>query len=322
MKYLICLLQALSLLVLAPASAQPAWKPERPVSVIVPFAPGAAADTTIRIVSEELATALGQPIVVENRGGAAGVIGARAGAAAAPDGYTLIGGSDPPFTIIPHLQSVPYDPATAFNHVALVADVPLFLVVRKDLGVDNVRELVERAKQSPGSLTIASSGNGSSGHLAAELFKIMAGAPMLHVPYKGQVAAVSDVVAGRVDATFSSLGPVRQHVEAGNLKMLAVSTAKRFVALPEVPTVDEAGVPGFDIAVWIGFSAPAGTPPQAIARVNQEVNKILASPKIGEKLTSMGYVPLPGSPADMTQRLDSDYKRFGQLVKDAKISFE
>ncbi|NYT24379.1 tripartite tricarboxylate transporter substrate binding protein [Alcaligenaceae bacterium] len=322
MKYWISLLQALALIALSPAFAEPSWKPDRPVNMIVPFAPGAAADTTIRIVSEELATALGQPIVVENRGGAAGVIGTRAGATASADGYTLLGLSDPPLTIIPHLQSVPYDPATALDHVALIADVPLFLVVRKDLGANNVQELIQKAKEAPDSLTIASSGNGSSGHLAAELFKIMAAAPMLHVPYKGQVAAVSDVLAGRVDATFSSLGPVRQHVEADNLKMLAVSTAKRFVALPEVPTVAEAGVPGFDIAVWIGFSAPAGTPPEVITRVNQEVGKILRSPKLNERLTGMGYVPLPGSPADMKQRLDNDYERFGQLIKDAKISFE
>jgi tripartite-type tricarboxylate transporter receptor subunit TctC len=322
MKYLIGLLQTLLLFGLTPASAEPSWAPDRAVSVIVPFSPGAAADTTIRIVSEELAVALGQPIVVENRGGAAGVIGTRAGASATPDGYTLIGGSDPPFTIIPHLQNVPYNPATAFNHVALIADVPLFLVVRKDLKANNVHDLIELAQKSPDSLTIGSSGNGSSGHLAAELFKIMAKAPMLHVPYKGQVAAVSDVLAGRVDATFSSLGPVRQHVEAGNLKMLAVSTSKRFVGLPSVPTVDEAGVAGFDIAVWIGFSAAAGTPPKAIERINREVNTILRSDKVSQKLTGMGYVPAPGSSTDMTKRLEQDYKRFGQLIKDAKISFE
>ncbi|MGB6102724.1 MAG: tripartite tricarboxylate transporter substrate binding protein [Pusillimonas sp.] len=322
MKYLIRVLLTLLLSGLAPALAQPSWTPGHAVNVIVPFSPGAAADTTIRIVSEELAAALGQPVIVENRGGAAGVIGARAGAAATPDGYTLIGGSDPPFTIIPHLQNVPYDPATAFNHVALIADVPLFLVTRKDLGASNVQELIDLARKSPDSLTIASSGNGSSGHLAAELFKIMADAPMLHVPYKGQVAAVSDVLAGRVDATFSSLGPVRQHVEAGNLKMLAVSTAKRFVGLPDVPTVDEAGVGGFDIAVWIGFSAPAATPPEAIERFNTEVNEILKSPKISQKLTEMGYVPAAGSAADMTERLEQDYQRFGKLIQDAKISFE
>ncbi len=322
MKYLIGLLQTLLLFGLTPASAEPSWAPKHAISVIVPFSPGAAADTTVRIVSEELALAVGQPIVVENRGGAAGVIGARAGASATPDGYTLIGGSDPPFTIIPHLQNVPYDPATAFNHVALIADVPLFLAVRKDLKANNVQELIELAQKSPNSLTIGSSGNGSSGHLAAELFKIMAKAPMLHVPYKGQVAAVSDVLAGRVDATFSSLGPVRQHVEAGNLKMLAVSTSKRFVGLPGVPTVDEAGVAGFDIAVWIGLSAPAGTPPKAIERINKEVNTILTSDKISQKLTGMGYVPAPGSAADMTKRLEQDYTRFGQLIKDAKISFE
>jgi tripartite-type tricarboxylate transporter receptor subunit TctC len=322
MKYLIGLLQALSLSVLTPALAQPSWAPDRPVHVVVPFSPGAAADTTIRIVSEKLATALGQPVVVENRGGAAGVIGTRAGASATPNGYTLIGASDPPFTIIPHLQEVPYDPTTAFNHVALIADVPLFLVVKKDLAANSVQELVELAKKAPTSLTIGSSGNGSSGHLAAEFFKIMSGSKMLHVPYKGQVAAVSDVLAGRVDATFSSLGPVRQHVDAGKLKMLAVSTAKRFVGLPNVPTVDEAGVDGFNIAVWIGFSAPAATPPVVIDRVNKEVNTILKSTEVSEKLTTMGYVPAPGTAADMTQRLEQDYKRFGQLIRDAKISFE
>jgi len=322
MKFLIALLQALFLSLLAPTLAQASWTPDRAVHVVVPFSPGAAADTTVRIVGEKLATALGQPVVVENRGGAAGVIGARLGANASPDGYTLIGGSDPPFTIIPHLQAVPYDPTSAFNHVALIADVPLFLVVRKDLGVNSVKELVELAKKSSTSLTIASSGNGSSGHLAAELFKIMSGAKMLHVPYKGQVAAVSDVLAGRVDATFSSLGPVRQHVEAGKLTMLAVSTAQRFPGMPNVPTVDEAGVDGFDIAVWIGFSAPASTPAAAIERINKEVNTILKSPEISEKLTSMGYVPALGTAADMTQRLEQDYKRFGQLIKDAKITFE
>lgn len=322
MKYWLSLLQALTLLALSPAHAEPAWKPDRPISMIVPFSPGAAADTTIRIVSEELATALGQPIVVENRGGAAGVIGTRAGATAAPDGYTLLGLSDPPLTIIPHLQSVPYDPATALEHVALIADVPLFLVVRKDLDVNSVQELIQKAKDKPDSLTIASSGNGSSGHLAAELFKIEAGAPMLHVPYKGQVAAVSDLLAGRIDATFSSLGPVRQHVDAKNLKMLAVSTSQRFVALPDVPTVAESGVPGFDIAVWIGFSAPAGTPPAAITRINEEVGKILRSPELNERLTGMGYVPRPGTPADMKLRLDNDFARFGKLIKDANISFQ
>lgn len=322
MRFCITLLYVAAMSAVSPAYAEPAWKPDHQINVIVPFSPGAAADTTIRIVTNELSTALGQPVVVDNRGGAAGVIGTRAGASATPDGYTLLGLSDPPLTIIPHLQSVPYDPATALDHVALLADVPLFLVVRKDLGVDDVRGLIEKAKSSPDSLTIASSGSGSSGHLAAELFKIMAGAPMLHIPYKGQVAAVTDVLAGRVDATFSSLGPVRQHVEAGNLKMLGVSTKKRFVALPDVPTVDEAGVPGFDIAVWIGFSAPAGTPPVAISRINAEVGKILRSRKVSEKLTGMGYVPLPGSPEDMKRRLDDDYERFGKLIKDANITIK
>ncbi|WP_178372278.1 Bug family tripartite tricarboxylate transporter substrate binding protein [Pollutimonas bauzanensis] len=314
------MLHALLLFGATQAIGEPSWKPSRQLHVIVPFSPGAAADTTIRIVSEQLAAALNQAVVVENRGGAAGVIGTRAGAASPPDGYTLIGGSDPPFTIIPHLQEVPYDPLKAFSHVALVADVPLFLVVRKDLAVNDVRELMALADKKPGVLTIGSSGNGSSGHLAAELFKMKAHVNMLHVPYKGQVAAVSDVLAGRVDATFSSLGPVRQHVEAGNLKMLAVSTSKRFIGLPDVPTVDESGVPGFDIAVWVGFSAPAGTPEKAIERINGEINQILESPQINNKLTAMGYVPVMGTASDMARRIEKDYKRFGQLIRDAKIS--
>jgi len=301
-------------------AAHAQWTPDHPVRLLVPFAPAASADTTFRTVSDKLATALGQPVVVDNRPGAGGVLGTQMGSKSPADGYTLIGGSDPPFTINPHLQKVPYEPLKDFTPVSLLVEVPLFLVVRPGINASTVKELIAAAKAQPGKLTIASSGNGSSGHLAAELLMKRADINLLHVPYKGQAQAVMDVLGGRVDMTFSSLGPVQEHIRAGKLKLLAISTSKRIPNMPNVPTVAEAGVPDFDIGVWIGLLYPAGTPAAAVQRVSAEIDKILQLPEVRAKFEDYGYVVVGGPPERLAQRINGDYARFGKLIQDAKIT--
>ena len=305
----LCLIAA----AMAPSYAQ--WAPTKPIKMIVPYAPGGAADLTARLMAEQLALALGQPMIVENRAGGGGVIGADLLAKAVPDGYTISFGSDPPFTINPHLHTVPYDALKSFSHVSLVANLPLVLVVNpQKMPVKNVAELIALAKANPGKFTIASSGNGSSGHLAAELFKLEAGINLVHVPYKGQAPANTDMISGHVDVTFSSIGPATQHFKSGRLIPLAVSTSSRFSGLSEVPALAET-ITGFDIGVWIGLTYPAGTPQAAIDRISQESDKILHTPAVMERFKALGYVPVGGKPEVLKNRIESDYKRFGEIIR-------
>lgn len=291
------------------------WAPTKSIKMVVPYAPGGAADLTARLMAEQLSLALGQVVVIENRSGGGGIIGADVLAKATPDGYTISFGSDPPFTINPHLQKVPYDPLKSFSHVSLVANLPLVLVVNpQKMPVKNVAELIALAKANPGKFTIASSGNGSSGHLAAELFKHEAGINLVHVPYRGQAPANTDMISGHVDVTFSSIGAASQHFKSGRLVPLAVSTSARFSGLPEVPALSET-VPGFDLGVWLGLTYPAGTPQAAIDRINQESDKILKNPVVMKRFEALGYVPVGGKPEVLTNRVNSDYRRFGELIK-------
>lgn len=299
---------------LAP-SVHAQWTPTKSIKMVVPYAPGGAADLTARLMAEQLSLALGQTVIVENRAGGGGIIGADVLAKAAPDGYTISFGSDPPFTINPHLQKVPYDPLKSFSHVSLVANLPLVLVVNpQKMPVKSAAELIALAKANPGKFTIASSGNGSSGHLAAELFKHEAGINLVHVPYRGQAPANTDMISGHVDVTFSSIGAASQHFKSGRLIPLAVSTSSRFSGLPEVPALSET-VPGFDVGVWLGLTYPAGTPQAAIDRINQESDKILKNPAVMQRFEALGYVPVGGKPEVLTNRVDSDYRRFGELIK-------
>jgi len=299
---------------LAP-TAYAQWVPTKSIRMIVPYAPGGAADLTARLMAEQLTIALGQTVIVENRAGGGGIIGADALAKAVPDGYTISFGSDPPFTINPHLQKVPYDPIKSFSHVSLVANLPLVLVVNpQKMSVKSVSELVALAKANPGKFTIASSGNGSSGHLAAELFKHEAGINLVHVPYRGQAPANTDMISGHVDVTFSSIGAAAQHFKSGRLIPLAVSTRNRFSGLPDVPALSEA-VPGFDIGVWLGLTYPAGTPQAAIDRINQESDKILKTPAVIQRFEALGYVPIGGKPDVLIDRVNSDYRRFGEVIR-------
>jgi len=323
MKQMLCNIGALAAAVLLSSVAAAQWTPTKHVKMLVPFAAAGAADITARAVSDKLATALGQPVVVDNRGGAGGVIGTEMGAKSAPDGYTLIVGSDPPFTINPHLQKVPYDPLRDFEHVSLIADVPLLLVINPEkVKANNLKELIALAKASPSKFTIASSGSGSSGHLAAELLKHEAGIDLVHVPYKGQAQALTDVIGGQTDMVFSSIGASIQHLKTGKLKALGISVTKRFAVLPDVPTLAEAGLPGYDLGVWIGASYPAGTPKAAVERVNAEISKILQTPDLRARFAELGYVPVGGKPEVLTQRIAKDYALFGKLIRDAKIQSE
>ena len=314
---------ALFALTLVSGSAVAQWAPTQSIRMLTPYAPGGAADIVARIVADKLSPALGQPVVVENRGGAGGIIGTELGAKAPPDGHTLIFGSDPPYTINPHLQKVPYDPLKAFEHVSLTVNVPLLLVVNPTrVPMAGVKELVAAARANPGKYTIASSGNGSSGHLAAELFKSLAGINLVHVAYKGQAPANTDVLGGQVDMTFTSVGASLQHLKTGRLKALAISTAKRFPSLPDLPTMAESGVTGYDIGVWLGASYPAGTPRAAVERINAEINKMLEMPDVRARLDTLGYVPAGGRPEVLTRRIESDYALFGKLIRENNIKGE
>ncbi|HYC45622.1 MAG TPA: tripartite tricarboxylate transporter substrate binding protein [Burkholderiales bacterium] len=298
------------------------WTPSKPIKMIVPFSPAGAADITARSVSDKLAAALGQPVVVDNRGGAGGIIGTEVGAKSPPDGYTLIVGSDPPYTINPHLQKVPYDPLRDFEHVSLIAEVPLLLLVNPGrVPANNLKELITLAKANPGKYTMASSGSGSSGHLAGELLKHEARIDLVHVPYKGQAQALTDVIGGQTDMVFSSIGAALQHLKTRKLKAIGISVTKRFAVLPDVPTLAEAGLPGYDLGVWIGASYPAGTPKAAVERVNAEINRILDMPEVRARFAELGYVPVGGKP-EVLARIEKDYALFGKLIRDAKIKAE
>ena len=266
---------ALAAALLMGVQARAEWKPDRPIRLIVPFAPGAATDISARTISTQLAAMLGQPIVIENQGVASGVVGTEAGAKAAPDGYTWTLAHDPPFTILPNVRKLRYDPVKDFEPVAMIATIPMLLVVRPDLRVNSVKELIELARAQPGKITFASSGIGATAHLAAELFKHESKIDILHVPYKGGAQAITDLLGGQVDMVFISFGPVIQHIRSGKLKALGVSVPRRYASLPEVPTIAESGLPGFDFSVWTGIAVPAGTPKEVRETINAAVAKVL-----------------------------------------------
>ena len=295
------------------------WSPTKPIRLIMPYNPGGSGDITMRILLDRLTAALGQPLVNDYRGGAGGVIGTEAGAKAAPDGYNLVFGSDAPFTIIPHLQKVPYNPLKDFEHVSLIASLPLVLVVHPSVPAKNLQELIALAKSKPGQMTVGSNGNGSSGHLASELLKSEAKIDIVHVPYKGQAQVVTDLVGGQVNMVFSSVGPVEQHVKAGKLRAIAVTTPNRFAGMAGVPTMAESGLPQFTIGVWLGILAPLGTPKPVLARINAEMSKVLAVPEVRERFATLGYEAVGGDASLLRDRIESDYQKWGKLIRDANI---
>lgn len=304
------------------AQAQTAAWPNKPLRVIVNFPPGGAADQLARAIGVPLAEALGQPVVVENRGGANGNIGGEAVAKAPNDGYTLLMSSGGMVSVNPHLYpKMSFDPAKDLVPVAAAARVLVFLEVKPTLPVNNVREFLAYLKANPGKLSFGTPGNGSSPHLATEMMKAQTNTFAVHVPYRGAAPAMQDLLGGQLDFMFDP-GIGLQHVKAGKLKLLAVGSAKRSPLFPDVPTLDEAGLKGFDADTWFGFYAPAGTPPEVITRLNREINKILGSQAVKDRILAIGGVPAPMSPSDFNMRASIDGARFGALIRARNIKAE
>ena len=292
MKRFVPALVFLSLWTAAPAAAQ-AW-PAKPVRIIAPFAPGGGADTLGRLVGAKLSESLGQTFVVENRAGAGGVIGSDVAAKSAPDGYTLVVSGVASHAIAPSLSKVPFDPLRDFTHIALIGGPPALLAVHPSLPAKDVKGFVALAKARPGQLTYGSPGNGTQGHLVAELFKRSAGIDIRHVPYKGAAIAVVDVVAGHIDSISTTLSTAATQIRAGRLRGLAISSTERLPAYPQLATFRERGFPTIVATVWFGLSAPAGLPPEIATRLESEVKKIVQLPDVRERLRAEGIEPARG----------------------------
>ena len=312
-------LAALAGTALLPTDALAETYPAKPIKVIVNFPAGGAADQIARAVTVPLQAALGQPVVVENRGGAGGNIGGEAVAKSPADGYTLLMSSGGMVSVNPHIYpKMPFDPVKDLMPVAAAARVLVFLEVRPTLPVHTVQEFMAYLKANPGKLSFGTPGNGSSPHLAAEMLKAQANVFAVHVPYRGAAPAMQDLLGGQVDFMFDP-GIGLQHVRANKLRLLAVGSAKRSPLFPDVPTLEEVGLKGFDADTWFGFYAPAGTPAEVVTRLNREINKVLATPAVKERITALGGVPAPMSPADFNTRSAIDSTRFGALIKARNI---
>ena len=312
---------AAALLVVAvSADAQTAF-PTRQVTVIVPFPPGGGTDTGARIVAQKLAIKWGQPVVVENKGGAAGQIGAEAAAKAKPDGYTLLMGNIGTQAINPSLYAkLPYDPDKAFAPISLVAELPLAMTVNPSVPAKTAKEFIALAKSQPGKLSYSSSGAGGAPHLAAEMFKESTGTYILHVPYRGGGPAVSDLLAGHVQLSFMTVLEASGHIKAGKLRALAVTSEKRVSALPDVPTLAEAAIPGFNSISWIGLLAPAATPKDVIERIATDVQAVLADDEVKRRIVELGGVPRATTPSEFARLIDSDRKRYAQVIRERRIT--
>ena len=302
------------------ALAQGTW-PVKPIRVIVSFPPGGAADQIARAVAVPLQEALGQPVVVESRAGAGGNIGADAVAKSPADGYTLLMSSGGTVSINPHIYAkMPFDPTKDIVPVAAAARVLVFLEVNpQKVPANNVKEFLAFLKANPGRLSFGTPGSGSSPHLAAEMMKTQSGTFATHIPYRGAAPALTDLLAGQIDFMFDP-GIAFQHVKSGRLKMLAVGSPKRSPLFPDVPTLDEAGLKGFDADSVFGFYAPAGTPADVIARLNRDINRALNTPAVKDKIAALGGEILPITPQEFGAKAAEDSKRFGALIKERKIS--
>ena len=297
--------------------------PSKPIRLIVPFAAGGGNDAVARLVGKRLADSLGQPVLVDNRPGAGGVVGAELAAKSAPDGYTLFLGGVGSHAINPNLhRKLPYDPVRDFAPVELLAQAPLVLVVHPSVPARDIAEFIAYARANPGRLNFASNGNGSSSQLAAVMFDTMAGVDMVHVPYKGLSPALADLLSGQVQLMFSSVVAILPHIKAGKLRGLATTGAKRLASLPELPTIAESGLPGYEASSWYGILAPAGTPRDIVARLNAELGKALDQPEVRASLIAEGAEPAGGSPEAFAAHIRSEMERLGKLIRDANIRLE
>ncbi|HUP94987.1 MAG TPA: tripartite tricarboxylate transporter substrate binding protein [Burkholderiales bacterium] len=303
------------------AYAQP--YPTKPIRFIVPFVPGGGTDITARAIGQKLSEAFGKPVVVDNRPGAGGVIGADIVAKAVPDGYTLLLGSPGPLTINPNLQSkMPYDTLRDFAPVSLATISPFILVIHPSVPASNVRELIAYAKDKPNALNYGSAGNGSVAHLSAEQFKALTGIQLTHVPYKGSSQAAVDILSGRLQLIFENLPVVLPHIRSGKLKALATGTRNRSALVPELPTMIEAGVPGYESSTAFGVLAPAKTPRAIVSRVSAEIAKALQGGDVKEGLAARGFEPVGSTPEEYTAQLREELKRVARVVKLANIRLD
>ncbi len=294
--------------------------PAKPLRMLVGFPPGGANDIVARITAQKLSETLGQPVVVENRPGNAGVVAAEAVAKAAPDGYTLMLGSTGTNVIAPALTSkLPYDPVNGLLPVALVGIAPSAMVVNASVPAQSVRELVALAKSRPGKLTYASSGNGTTLHLGGELFKLMAGVDMIHIPYKGNAQALNDVIGGQVDMILSALPPALPLAKAGKVRILGIAMPERLRSLPDIPTVAEQGLPGYEMSTWYGIFAPAGTPPEAIEKLGAALRLGSADAKVREQILAQGIEPLSNTPAEFRTFVNAELEKWARVVKAASV---
>jgi len=295
--------------------------PQKPVRVIVPFAPGGASDLMPRLVGEKLTAMWGQPVLIENRPGAAGNIGMEAGAKAAPDGYTLLAAPNGNLVVNPHMYSrLAYDVFRDLAPVTRIAAVQNVLVVNPEVPAKTVKELVTLAREKPGTLNFASPGNGSQAHVAVELLKLQLGLDLVHVPYQGVGPAMKDLLGGRINLMVAQVPAALPHIKAGKLRALGVASSAPLAALPEVPTIaSAAGLPGFEAVSWYALMAPAGTPREVIAKIHGDVAKALQLPDVRERLAGMGAEPSGESPAELAARIKAEYDRWGEVVRKANI---
>jgi tripartite-type tricarboxylate transporter receptor subunit TctC len=316
------LLVSAVLLAAATGAAAQAY-PTKPVTFIVPFPPGGGTDISARTVAAKLTQKWGQSVIVENRAGAAGILGADAAAKARPDGYTLLIVNVGVTSINPTLYpKLPYNPDTAFAPVSLICELPFVLMASPSFKPSSVKELVALAKANPDKVTFASSGSGGSPHLTAEIFQLATGTKMTHVPYKGGGPAMTDLMAGHVNLLFASVLESSGHIKAGKLKGLAVTHAKRSPAIPDVPTLAEAGVPGAESGSWIALLAPATTPAAIIDKVAADVKEAVSAPDVREKLIAQGAVPQASTPKELQALIDADRARYGRIIREKGLKAE
>lgn len=295
--------------------------PVKPITLVVPFAPGGTNDLVGRPLAQKLSSALGKPVLVENRGGAGGTIGTHRVATAAPDGYTLLVGSAGPLGTAPGFYpNLPYSPIKDLSPISLVMKSPIILVANPVVPAQSVRELVGLAKSMPTQLTFGSPGTGSMNHLAGELFKLMADVQMVHVPYRGSGPAVVDLIAGRLDVMFAPVAPTLPHIKAGKLRPIAVGTLKRFAALPDLPTIAEAGVADYDVSQWWGILAPAKTPEPIVRKLNAEIVKILNMREISDLYMSLGGQPTGSSSQQFTAFIGAEVSKWTKAIASAGIA--
>jgi tripartite-type tricarboxylate transporter receptor subunit TctC len=290
--------------------------PSKPIKIIVPFAAGGSMDTLARLFGEKLKQAWGQPVIVDNRPGATGIIGTTLAAQAPADGYTLLMVASATMAINPSVfRKLPYDPLKDFAPIMLFVDAPILLVAHPSVRAQSVKELIALAKAQPGELSFASAGNGSSQHLAGELFKSMAGIDITHVAYKGSTPAIADLLGGQVSLMFDVMPTVIGHVKAGKLKAIAAAGAKRSPLLPEIPTVAEAGLAGYEAHSWYGIAAPAKTPPALIDKLHAQFKQALRTPQMRNRLLELGLEPVGNTPQEFSALIRSEQARYAKLVK-------